>query len=858
MPRRGKGKHAAHQPAPATLLSAAVFPSVQPANTPYPLKKAPRWFLLAAILVLPAFGAFGQSAPTDQPAATAQPAPAAPPAPPARPAYVYHVPTYQELLDTALLQSVMAHRTDHVERLLQLGANTSALSATGLGFTPLHQAVANGDAPMVELLLKHGADPSVASKRGVLPIAYVFESQTSVENQVKILRLLAAHGADINNTGKNAYSLPVDAIGTHDIAALNAVLALKPNLDALTPGGQTAAYIAATYGYADFLDALVVAGANYTPTLGTVAALGDLDKVNQMLADGADPNTPDSRKVEPIVYAAYGGHTNVVEALLTAGADKDVPALTSALHRAVEQNHLAAADLLIRAGADVNAAGGTSSIPTTPLVVAATNGNLSMVKLLNDSVEKLDGALIAAAQNNHADVVSYLLDKGADPYETRARSKLIPLMYAAFGGHASIVDLLLKRTAHAYTQDELDQALDDAVGGCVGYYDRPANAFVFDGKNIVAGTPAPDALHDTPAAYQQTIALLATQGAHANTPMNSGDTPLMVAVDAGDAPLVSLLLDQVHADPNFVNGNNETALYLVSHQYNSNLRTNRLKILTLLLDHGADITRERFSNYRNLSQNPANANSALLAQQQDEQAWTAKYIHQVNLNVLDDFLLSVPAPDNREAVKLLLSHGASFRPTGGNQTEDLIRAVAVGDQAKARQLVAAGADVNQPFRNNWTPLLVACAVGDLDMIKLLLDAKADLSAMLGLSTARNLAVTSENPEVIRYVFSEYKARQISTRLGMLMLDGIHSPEAAKAYLAMSSSPAEEAQGALREIARRSIPPDTFGVILAALPPISPPAASAPDADGPTPATPVDSSSAASGTTPDSPPTAAAP
>jgi len=124
MPRCRKGKHGAHQAAPATLLSAAVFPTVQPANTAYPLKNAPCWFLFAAILVLPAFGAFGQSAPADQPAATAQPAPtaqstlAAPPTLPVRPAYVYHAPTYQELLDTALIQSISAHRTDYVERLL--------------------------------------------------------------------------------------------------------------------------------------------------------------------------------------------------------------------------------------------------------------------------------------------------------------------------------------------------------------------------------------------------------------------------------------------------------------------------------------------------------------------------------------------------------------------------------------------------------------------------------------------------------------------------------------------------------------------------------------------------------------------
>jgi len=736
----------------------------------------------------------------------------------------------------------------------------------GLGFTPLHQAVVNGDAPMVDFLLNHGADPNLPNHYGEYPVSSVFDSHTSPENWIKILRLLAAHGADINNPGEGEYPLTVDAIEVDNLAVLNAVIALKPNLEALTPGGQTTAYMAATYGKADFLDALVVAGANYTPTLGTAASLGDLDKVNQLLADGTDPNTPDFRKVQPIIYAAMGGHTNVVEALLTAGADKNVPVLTRALHHAVENNHIAVANLLINAGADVNAAGGSSSSPTTPLVVAATNGNLSIVKLLNESVEKLDGALIAAAQNNHVDVVSYLLDKGADPYETRARSKMIPLMYAASGGHAAIVDLLLKRTAHAYTPEELDQSLTDAVSNYLAYYDRPENAFVFDGKNIVAGTPAPDALHDTPDAYLKTIGLLAAQGAHATTPVNYGRTPLMAAVDAGDPRLVSLLLDQVRADPNAVNavnGDNLTALRILCAPASPQLRANRLKILTLLLDHGADVTRERPSYHRMItSQISPNVTGALLAQLQAEQAEAAaKSLHQGNLSVLDDVLLSFQAPDTRAAIKLLLAHGVSFRPTGGNQTEDLIRAVAVGDQAKARQLIAAGADVNQKFRNDWTPLLVACAVGDLDMIKLLLDAKADLRATLAgdYTSARTLAIYSGNPDVIRFVFSEVKARQIDMMVAMPMLDQMPSPEAAKAYLDVTPNQAEQAQGALQSIAQRNILPDTFGVILAALRPITPPVSAAPDAAGGTPSSPPNpSDSAASGTQPDSPPAAAAP
>ena len=814
------------------------------------MKNLPRWLPLALTLTLPASGASAQSAtPANSPplvqssqtATSAPPAPAATPAPPGRP--TYHVPTYQELLDTALFQSIAAHRTDYVERLLRLGANISAPSSNVYAYTPLHQAVVNGDAPMVDFLLNHGADPNLPDHFGSYPVSSVFESHTSPENWIKILHLLAAHGADLNNPGKNEYPLAVDALLANNLAALNAVLALKPNLEALTPGGQTIAFMAAANGKADFLDAVVVAGANYTPTLGTAAALGDLDTVNQMLADGADPNIRDDRNAVPIIYAAVGGHTNVVEALLNAGADKDAPALITALHRAVARNHLAVADLLIVAGANIDAPDSTYSNPATPIVVAATNGNLSLVKMLDGDGAKLDGALVAAVENNHADIVSYLIDKGADSHD-RARNQYIPLMWAAAAGHAGIVDLLLKKFPLAYTQDELNQSLAHAVSGYDTYYYQPQNAFVFNGTGFVPGPPAPDATHDTPEAYRQTVALLANIGARAVVPPKTNQTPLMQAISTGDTQLVSLLLDKAHADPNAVNVSNLTALDYIDGP-SSALRANRLPILTLLLDHGGNVTREVPTHY-GLSPNP--------------EAF-AIHFHQGNVSVLDDVLLAIPSPDNREAVKLLLARGASFRPTGGNQTEDLIRAVAIGDQAKAHQLLAAGADVNQKFRNDWTPLLVACAVGDTDMVKLLLAANASLRDTLawGYTTASTLAIYSENPDVIRYIFSEIKARQIMQATTMSSLDQMHSPEAAKAYLDQLPSPAGVAKLALQQSVRRSVPPDTFGVILAALPPITPSS----DTSSPASATSASAqsaapaSSAAASTTPDPQPAATA-
>lgn len=70
---------------------------------------------------------------------------------------------------TTALHQAVAHRDaqqawDLARRLLQAGALVDALQAGG--FTPLHQAASRGRLEIVELLLEHGADPTIESDQG--------------------------------------------------------------------------------------------------------------------------------------------------------------------------------------------------------------------------------------------------------------------------------------------------------------------------------------------------------------------------------------------------------------------------------------------------------------------------------------------------------------------------------------------------------------------------------------------------------------------------------------------------------------------------------------------------------------------
>lgn len=81
----------------------------------------------------------------------------------------------------------------------------------------------------------------------------------------------------------------------------------------------------------------------------------------------ADVNVCDQLFWTPLHHAANGGHGEIVQLLVEAGATLDAPALNGStpLMKAIENSHLACVDLLIKAGASVKAERkGLQNIPT--------------------------------------------------------------------------------------------------------------------------------------------------------------------------------------------------------------------------------------------------------------------------------------------------------------------------------------------------------------------------------------------------------------------------------------------------------------------------------------------------------------
>jgi ankyrin repeat protein len=101
------------------------------------------------------------------------------------------------------------------------------------------------------------------------------------------------------------------------------------------------------------LTLLLALSCSFTPSsdLGKAVAAGNLPEVQRLLAAGANPNPPVSgREPSPLAWAARMGRTDIMEALLTAGAD---PALGSGVNgwtplvHAVHKTQQGAVELLL-------------------------------------------------------------------------------------------------------------------------------------------------------------------------------------------------------------------------------------------------------------------------------------------------------------------------------------------------------------------------------------------------------------------------------------------------------------------------------------------------------------------------------
>ena len=177
------------------------------------------------------------------------------------------------------------------------------------------------------------------------------------------------------------------------------------------------------------------------------ARKGRLQLLQSLLDTGANPNTEDDYGYTALMFLAAQGSEEGVQMMLSSPrciVNKRSGSMQTALHFATEKGHSKCVEMLLEAGAMVNA----SDDWATPLIMAVNSGCLRSVEVLlaaggNVEMTDLKGftALMHAAAIGNVHILRCLLSHGSCPHKM---NKTSALHQAAKFGHLQCLDVLLE------------------------------------------------------------------------------------------------------------------------------------------------------------------------------------------------------------------------------------------------------------------------------------------------------------------------------------------------------------------------------------------------------------------------------
>jgi ankyrin repeat protein len=441
--------------------------------------------------------------------------------------------------DSRLADAAMKRDSAAVRSLLDQKVDVNALGQDG---TPaLHWVVRVDDLETANLLIRAGADATMANRYGITPLFLA-----CANGNAAMISLLLDAGADPNSVDPTGDTALVAAIRSGELSAVTTLLDRKAAVDSKDEAfQQTPLMVAVRENRPEIVKVLLERGAdvnaqtrtgetpgwilpNSVPGFGHGIGIvrgGLPERGSRYFIPGA---------LTPLLYAARDGRTDIARMLVAAKADlkkADANGITP-LIMAVSNNHVDTARFLIESGAEINV---SDWYGRTPLWTAVEVRNMDFDNgLFKNDVDR----------KPVLEMIQLLLERGADPNPRTKESIPIrrfmlrttgtlewvdftgqtPLLRAALAGDLTVIRLLLQHGA------------DPKIATFAGTTPLMAAA----GVNWVV-----DQTYDEgQKALLETVQLLYELGLSVNDVNSMGVTALMGAANRGSDEIIQFLVDK--------------------------------------------------------------------------------------------------------------------------------------------------------------------------------------------------------------------------------------------------------------------------------------------------------------------------
>jgi ankyrin repeat protein len=422
----------------------------------------------------------------------------------------------------------------------------------------LYCACELGHRACVEDLLRLGEPVNIAGGWGLSQSALQIASETG---RLEIVKLLIDAGGDVNWISTNSYNIRTTALykaaleGHEEIVTmlLEAGASIEPVMHPQHPGfGTSALHAASVNGHTNIVKRLINAGSDVNlvgcveplafmavATALQVASAADQEAVVGVLIDaGANVNA----------YGRLADATDITSPCVTPTGSE---ASSTALLAAAAHGYTEVVRRLISAGADPNFMGCIEVIvPSTPM---RPSGPSMLLRAAGESsvYTPMISALYAASMHGHGEIVSILLDAGADLNATSCPTPsyvATPLCAAAEAGNLGIVATLL--AAGAAISEPPGDHRHPLIAAVQNSHTEVVSALLGAGAEANTRSDTVSALGVAAANGNVPIVeMLIEAGAYSNFDDYNGITALMIASAEGHVDVVKALVDTAAGQP---------------------------------------------------------------------------------------------------------------------------------------------------------------------------------------------------------------------------------------------------------------------------------------------------------------------